>query len=371
MPIRPLPSPEQCRSTPVKPEQIDNAPDAVVAELANSQFGVVSRRQLAVHGLTPSMLEVRLARGLLVRLHRGVYGVGHRRLTDDGFWLAAVLAGGEGAALSHRDAAGLHGLRPSNRPRIEISTPAAMTSTPRLDVYGRRRLDPSEITAIAGIPVTTVARTLVDLADVVPGRQLLKVVNEAERRQVLDVRAVERCLERTRGRRGAGPAALRAVLVEHARRGTEIFRSDLEMLLDALVDRRRLARPRFNAIVEGDEVDAFWPPRLIVEADGWETHKTRQAFERDRAKDARLTALGYRVLRFTHRQIADDPSAVAAILRAAGAEPMAREPGAGSRRQAHAAARSGRPHAAGIASRLRVPDHEADDDDEHAAERHL
>jgi predicted transcriptional regulator of viral defense system len=269
VPSPPVPQKEQCGSTPVKPEQIRIAPDAAIAELANHQHGVASRRQLEARGLTRSMLEVRLARGSLVKLHRGVYAVGHRRLTDDGFWVAAVLAGGPGAVLSHRDAAALHGLRPSNRPRIEISTPAERSCTPKLDVYARRRLDPSETTTIAAIPVTTVARTLVDLADVVPAAQMRKAINEAERRRVLDVRAIGRCLERTRGRSGAGPAAVRAALAEHARRGAELTRSDLEDLLSAIVDDHRLQRPQLNAIVEDEEVDAFWRAlRLVVEGTG-------------------------------------------------------------------------------------------------------
>jgi very-short-patch-repair endonuclease len=184
-------------------------------------------------------------------------------------------------------------------------------------VYARRELHPLDVTTISGIPVTSVARTLVDLADVVGGQQLAKVVSEAERRRVFDLNAVEAALARTRHRPGRGRAALRAVLDEHRRRGTQLTRSELEDRFAALVTAAGLPRPQMNTWIGDLEVDAVWPDRrLAVELDGWASHHHRRAFERDRVKSNALSAKGWTVLRYTHDAVVRRPAEVAAELAA-------------------------------------------------------
>ncbi|HEU4721780.1 MAG TPA: type IV toxin-antitoxin system AbiEi family antitoxin domain-containing protein [Gemmatimonadaceae bacterium] len=302
--------------------------------LAARQHGVVSRGQLLDAGVTATMIDKRVARGRLVPLHRGVYAVGHAHLRPNGYRLAAVLAVGPGAALSHRDAAALHGIRDGGGTRIDVSTPAERRSTRRIRVHGRRRLDPRDVMSIEGIPVTTIARTLVDLGEVLAHQPLTKAVGEAERQRALDVRGIEEVLGRVRGRRGRSLVAVRAALSELAAHGTQLTRSPLEDRLLPLLDARDLPRPATNAYVEGYECDAVWHrQRLVVELDGWDAHKTRRAFQHDRTKANALTNAGWAVLRFTHADVAGRPHETAAAI----AAQLSRA--AGSARPPRAAAR--------------------------------
>lgn len=229
-----------------------------------------------------------------------------------------MLAVGPGAVLSHRDAASLHEIRFSNGSLIDVSTMRERRPPRGIRLYGRRPLDAADITSVQGIPVTTVARTLVDLADVLARDQLSKVISEAERRGTLDVRAIEGALARTRGRHGPGPARIRAALQEHAALGATLTRSALEDRFVALLDAYRITRPRFNQwIPEANvEVDALWPAeRLVVELDGYAFHSGRRPFQRDREKANALVERGYRVLRFTHRHVTHESADVAARLK--------------------------------------------------------
>ena len=249
------------------------------------------------------MLQVRLGRGSLLPLHRGVYAVGHRSLTRHGSWLAAVLAAGPGAVLSHREAAALHSLRPSNRPAVDV-TVAAQRRVPGLQVHRVRALDAMDLTVVDGIAVTSLARTLVDLAGVLPSAALLKALEEAERSNRLDVRAIEGTLARTRQRHGAGHAGMRAALAELRAVGATVTRSVLEDRFLALLDAHGLPRPSTNALVNGIEVDALWRREcVVVELDGWAFHRTTRAFQRDRERSNELMLAGYAVLRFTHDDI--------------------------------------------------------------------
>lgn len=264
---------------------------------------MVARRQLLEAGLSAEMLRTRLESRHLVLLHRGVYAVGHRRLRREGHWLAAVLAAGPGALLSHREAAALHGLRPAERTTVDV-TVAARRRVPGVHVHCVERLDAADSTTVEGIPVATVARTLVDLAAVVAPRALGKAMEEAERSNRLDVKAIEAALEQTRGRNGTGHERMRQALAELARTGTTVTRSVLEDRFLSLLDAHGLPRPSANAWTERMEVDAAWPRhRLVVELDGWDTHHTRQAFQRDRTRSNDLQAEGWTVLRFTHADV--------------------------------------------------------------------
>jgi very-short-patch-repair endonuclease len=311
--------------------KVDGHPDEALAALAFRQFGVVGRPQLVAAGLTAKQIEVRLRRGTLIRLHRGVYAVGHRRLGRDGILLAAVFAAGRGAVVSHRDAAGLHGIRPARHRTIDVTVDRARQAIEGVRLH-RAALPPDEVTAIRGVPVTTLARTVVDLAGVLAPDHLRRALHEAERLHRVDVREIERALARTRTRNGAGHAAMRAALEDVRAHGVEIVRSDLELAFAGLARRFGLPRPRTNVWVHGREVDAWWPAqRVAVEADGWESHGTRRAFQRDREKGNHLALHGVTLLRFTHRDVAERPERVArevaeALARVTGPATLVRQP---------------------------------------------
>ncbi len=290
----------------------------MIAALADEQHGVVARRQLLAAGVRASAIDRRVGRGILVALHRGVYAVGHARLTQDGFWLAAVLAVGPGAMLSHRSAAARHELGGWSNGRIEITSPRRAGPLPGLTIYARRRLPAADVTVVAAVPVTSVARTLVDLADVLAPARLSHALSEAERKLLIDPAELSAAAARLAHRRGPGPSRLRAVLAEQKRRGTTLTRSELEIAFRSLVRRHQLPEPKLNAWIAGAEVDAVWPDaRLAVECDGWAFHRGRRAFQRDRDKTNALQLRGWRVLRFTHADVIHRPEQVAAAIHSA------------------------------------------------------
>jgi very-short-patch-repair endonuclease len=257
------------------------------------------------------MIEERLASSHLIQLHRGVYAVGHKRLRREGHWLAAVLAIGPGAVLSHRHAAALHGIRSVAASQIDVSTTKQRRAQAGIRIYSRRQLDPADVTTVAGIPVTAVARTLVDLAATVSRQQLERAVSESERLGLFDLTHVEQAMAHTK----AGRAALRAALTNYRSHGETTLRSELEARFLALLDDRQLPRPRMNSIIEGMEIDAVWrQQRLAVELDGWAAHHHRRAFQDDRTKANDLTAAGYAVLRFTYRDVTDRAADTAARI---------------------------------------------------------
>ena len=184
-----------------------------------------------------------------------------------------------------------------------------------VEVHHSTVLDVADIVIIDGIPVTTVERTLVDLADVIARDSLAKALREAEHQRIVDTRTLREAMARTRTRKGPGHAKLRAVLDEHRRRGIQLTRSVMEDQFLMLCDRYGLPRPHTNLYVEGMEVDACWPShRLAVELDGWARHKDRVAFQRDRDKGNALTGAGWRLLRFTHDDVVRRPAETAARI---------------------------------------------------------
>jgi len=228
--------------------------------------------------------------------------------------MAAVLAVGDEAVLSHRDAAALHGLRPpGDHARWEVTTTARAGSTDRIRVFRTIALDARDTAAVEGIPVTSVARTLVDLAGTLPREQLAKALNEAERRRVFDLRAVEHAMRACARRNGRGHAELRRALAQLAAVGAQVTRSELEDRFVALLDAHDLPRPATNYGIEGMDVDACWPEqRLVVELDGWNAHHTRQAFQDDRERGNVLELAGWTLLRFTWADVtgrSDDAAA--------------------------------------------------------------
>lgn len=226
--------------------------------------------------------------------------------------MAAVLLGGPGAVLSHGPAAALWRLRPEGAGRIDVTLARKRRQRDRVRFH-HTPIPPDERTVLYGIPVTTVPRTLLDLAAVLDGRRLERAINEADVLRLADSLSLRDLL--TRYPRRAGTPAVAAAL-EAREAGATVTRSELEERFLRLLERHGLPRPRTNAHMEGIEVDCAWAAqRLIVELDGHAVHGTRDAFERDRERDRLLQAAGWRVIRVTWRQLCAGPAAVAADLR--------------------------------------------------------
>jgi very-short-patch-repair endonuclease len=282
-----------------------------IVALAERQHGVITRGQLIEAGLTDDGIGRRVRDGRLHRVHQGVYAVGRPTLTTKGRFLAAVVSCGPNAALSHRSAAVLWGLLPERGPRIDVTVPGGGGRRRRRAVIVHRSpLPASDVATKDRIPVTTPARTLIDLADLLPRRPLERALDEAAYLR-LDLGG----LAPRNGRRGCG--VLASVLARHDAGATRT-RSELEERMLHLCRRFRLPTPEVNAIVEGYTADFVWREQhLIVETDGWEAHGTRAAFERDRRRDADLLAAGWRVLRISYARLEREPAWVAARIAAA------------------------------------------------------
>ena len=284
-----------------------------ISELAVAQHGVVTRAQLRELGLGDTGVDHRIRDGRLHSLHRGVFAVRHPMLPAKGRWMAAVLAVGDGAVLSHLPAAALWDVRASSSAVVDVTVPTRNGRARRRGiVVHRSALAPADVTRRDRIPVTTLARTLLDLAEVVTRRTLERTLDEAERLRLLDLETLAAVVARNSGRPGA--ATLSSILGTHAP-GATITKSELEERFLELCRAHSLPSPAVNARVGKYVVDFLWrKQRLIVETDGHASHGTRGAFEEDRARDAWLTVAGWRVVRFTYRQVTDEPGKVARIL---------------------------------------------------------
>jgi very-short-patch-repair endonuclease len=243
-------------------------------------------------------------------MHRGVYTIGHRLLSQDGRRMAAVLACGPNAVLSHRAAAALWGMRAGVW--VEVVVPSGRRAKDGIQVH-RAALPEDERTTHRGIPTTTVPRTLLDLSAVVKRHELRSALRRAEQLRLGDPLSLHDLIARYRRRPGL--ATIRALLDE-ASIGARIIRSELEERFQEFLIRSGLPLPQTNAVVEGYEVDCVWSDqRLIVELDGHASHSPAHAFELDRARDRRLEAAGWRVIRITWRQLEQEPELVEADLR--------------------------------------------------------
>ncbi|MCW3063580.1 MAG: hypothetical protein JWN32_752 [Solirubrobacterales bacterium] len=273
-------------------------PDVAIAALAARQHSVVATWQLLGLGLSQDAIERRVARGRLHRLYRGVYAVGHPAVSVRGWSMAAVLACGPGAVASHRTAGVLHGFLPSWPDEPEVTVAQPRRSRPGIRVHTSRRLAGAQTTRRGSIPVTTPARTLVDLAEILPPRQLERALAEAEVLRVVHRSTLAVELERTPGRRGA-KALMELLAVEPAR-----TKSGLEEAFLALIRGSDLPQPETNQRIAGFEVDFIWrQQRLVVELDGYQFHGTRAKFESDRRRDAALQIAGHRVIRITWQRM--------------------------------------------------------------------
>jgi very-short-patch-repair endonuclease len=268
-------------------------PDVVVARLAARQHGVVAFAQLVAAGIAASGITRRVETGRLHRVYRGVYAVGHAALSKEGRWMAALLACGDRAVLSHRSAAELWAmLSPRDGPaHITIPTSGGRRRRPGIRLHRYPSLPPSATTRRNGIAVTTPARTIADLRRVASVDEVRRAIREAEFAG-LDL--------------GDGGGL-----------ESERVHTSLERRFLRLCRHHRLPKPVVNVYVGPYEVDFLWPGRrLVVETDGWRGHRGRVAFEIDRAKDVELKLLGYEVVRFTYRQVTEQPEAVADKVRA-------------------------------------------------------
>lgn len=292
--------------------------ERAISQLADRQHGVVARDQLIRLGLEKDAIGRRIRAGRLHRLHAGVYAVGHHVIPREGRWLAAVLASGPEAVLSHWSAAALWVIRPNARSIIDVTVPRKGRSWAGI----RRHHSPvpaDEITVREGIPVTSVPRTILDLAATEPVDVIENLLREQEHRRLWDRLSLPDLIERYPGRRGV--QKVRAALERLEEEPVGRKRSKLEERFAPFLRKYHLPLPRFNDWITAGgkryQVDCHWPGTgQIVELDGWESHGTRTAFRGDRARDRRLKVAGYSVTRLTWNQLDDEPEEVAADLRA-------------------------------------------------------
>jgi predicted transcriptional regulator of viral defense system len=283
--------------------------DAVVAQIAASQHGVITHRQLLGAGLKATGVKRRVAKGALHRVHRGVYRVGHRAPSLEAHYLAAVLACGDGAVLSGLAAAHLFGLVRGKAAAAEVTAPGHKR-VPGIRT-SRVALDRRDVSVYRGIPITTVPRTLVDLAARLGSEELARACHQADVLHHVSAPAVEAALGRRPNVRGA--AKLRSVL----RGETPILLSRLESAFLTQLKRARLPLPRTNRKKDAHYVDCRWPERkLTVELDSYRYHRTRHAWEKDRRREREARARGDEFRRFTYGDVVEDREPMLSELKA-------------------------------------------------------
>jgi very-short-patch-repair endonuclease len=284
--------------------------EEILAELASRSHGVATRRELLRAGVTPAEIKHRLGTGALIRIHRGVFRVGHRAPSVEARYLAAVKACGDRSLLAGRAAAHLFGLLKSSPSLPEVLTPTKR----RIDGVHTHRsngIERKDATKWRGVPVTTIPRTLVDLAALLPPDALARACHEAQVRFRVKPPAVEAVL--TRRPNSPGARALRRVL----RGEVPVSLSRLEAAFIAGVREAGLPVPQTNRPAGGYRVDCRWPQhRLTVELDSYRYHDTRHAWEQDRQREREARARGDEFRRYTWADVSEDPSHMLADLRA-------------------------------------------------------
>lgn len=290
-----------------------------LADVATHQHGVISMRQLRQQGYAKSTVTEWVASRHLHQLHRGVYAVGHRRLTWHSWCWAGVLAAepDEGAAwravASHTSAAYLWGLLRYPPEAIHVTAPTRRRAKREFVVHFSSILAEEDRAHRDGIPVTTLPRTLLDLAIRARPERMDGYLERAEDRELLDVRAVEDVLARAGGHRGRGPLGRALALY---RPDPTFTRSRFEARFRRLVLAAGLPAPSMNFYVAQYELDAYWPElRFAVELDLFETHGTRAAFERDRRRQEELKLLGIEMIRVTAPRLRREPRTVIGNLK--------------------------------------------------------
>lgn len=294
---------------------MEQGADRLIVELAGRQHGMVARCQLLGLGIKRGAIDARIERGILRPVHRGVYAFGHGSSRQDGRLMAAVLACGKGAVLSRRSAGQLWGIVPRRDHWPEVTCSTSAGTRRRITVH-RGSLAADEVGEVRGIPVTSVPRTIFDLAGMSSMRELERAFHEAEVRELRDALSLSHLLARYPRRRGA--RNLRTLL--GAKTPAGITQTDLEELFVEFLDEYGLPRPRLNPTlpVRGRllKPDCMWPEqRLLAELDGREVHRTDRAFESDRQRDRILLVEGWRSTRITWRQLRGERPEIAADLR--------------------------------------------------------
>jgi hypothetical protein len=277
-----------------------------IRRLAEHQHGVVARWQLLEIGLSSRLIRDRVEVGSLIPIFPGVFALGHRRISKYGRWLAAVLASGPGAVLSHGSAMELWGLRGS-RGDIEVlrRSGGAHRRRPEIRLHQTRSLPDDHVTTKLGIPVTTPERALLDMAPRLDTKQLERSLVEGDKSGCIRWPKLQAMVRGWRGKKGIG--RLRLVAMEVDPRAADTFApSEIDFL--ALCREFGVPLPQVNVLVEGFLVDFYWPAqRLVVESDSFAHHTNRPTFEEDYERTVKLTAAGYEVHRTTWRMLAWSP----------------------------------------------------------------
>jgi very-short-patch-repair endonuclease len=291
--------------------------DSQVWALARRQHGLVTRAQLKAAGFTRSAVDHRLRTGRLWRAYPGVFAVGRAELTREAGWLAAVLACGGDAALSHLSAAALWEIRerrPPKRPQVSVPTQVGRRAPRGIELHRVATLRPNDVTERNAIPVTTLPRTLADLAAVLDDKQLKSAVRQSERIHRLDLAQLRVSLDDF-PRTSAHHARLRRLLDAYVPATTD---SELEAAFLELCVDHGLPMPATQVPIGRYRVDFLWPGLgLVVETDGRAAHDGFIAFREDRVRDRALEAAGFEVLRFAGAEVLREPKSVARELSAA------------------------------------------------------
>ncbi len=280
--------------------------------IVERQHGVVAHRQLSELGLGDGLIQGRIDNGSLVSVHRGVFAVGHEAISKRARWMAAVIACGPSAVLSHGSAAALWDIRRAG-PMPEVTRRSGGTPRSGIRLHQTSLLDDVEIARIDGIPVTSIERTLLDLAQRLDDKQIERTLVAADRTRALRWSELNRLIERTPRRQGVG--RLRRIALQVDPNAVDAA-SPLEVDFLALCRRAGLPRPQVNVLLAGRVVDFLWPrQKVVVETDGYAFHADRPAFERDHTGTATLERIGYRVHRATYRMLADNPAPFMDLVR--------------------------------------------------------
>jgi hypothetical protein len=299
---------------------LDDPLDRRISDVAVRQHAVVAVRQIVALGLSARAIRGRVMTGRLHRVYPGVVAVAAPRLlTRRGWVMAATLACRPGTVACNRAASALFELRLAQRAWIDVTTPGAGGHRRAgIRVHSGTTLTQADVTVVDSIPCTSLARTLLDVAEDATPREVERALDRAEQQRLLDMRAIDDVLQRANGRRGA--KLLRAVLAEHTV-GSTLTRNDLEEAFLRIARAVKLPPDASNVWIPfpdggGAEADFLYRDQhLIVETDGRDPHTSRKAFTADRRRDQRLMLLGWRVVRFTWQQITTQPAEVAATLR--------------------------------------------------------
>lgn len=278
-----------------------------LAEIAGAQHGVVSVWQMEELGYSEEAIRHARETGRIHQTHRGVYAVGHMCVSRQGECVASILSCGPGTLLSHCSAAWLWGLTSRFARPVEVTASSRRQTRDEVRIHSAPALDPKDTASIESIAVTAIPRTLLDFAAVDPWF-IGKAVENAYRLGLLDLVAIDELISRSRGFRGV--ARLRKAL--SAYRLPAFTRSDLERYFLDMAQRTGLPRPSMNFVVEGYELDAYWPAeRFAVELDTYDYHGSPQAFESDRIRHENLKLAGIEIVRITGARIEREPRAVA------------------------------------------------------------